>query len=90
MKLEIEITEEELRDAIERRVRAAIYDQTNSYVADAYIKEQVKIHWKVAVDLMIKEVLNDKDDKNKLREKIMEELEKKLREQLAVALKSLP
>ena len=45
MKLEIEITEEELRSAIERKVRTAVADQTNSYGTDAYIKEQVKAHW---------------------------------------------
>ena len=41
MKLEIEITEEELRSAIERKVRTAVADQTNSYGTDAYIKEQL-------------------------------------------------
>lgn len=53
MKLEIEITEDELRSAIERKVRVAVADQTNSYATDAYIKEQVKArwaHWKAAVD----------------------------------------
>jgi hypothetical protein len=85
MKLEIEITEEELRSAIERKVRTAVSDQTNNYGTDAYIKEQVKAHWKAAVDALVAEALNDSKT---LREKIAAELEKKLRAQLAAALKN--
>lgn len=48
MKLEIEITEEELRSTIERKVRTAVVDQTNSYRADDYIKEQARADWKAA------------------------------------------
>ena len=85
MKLEIEITEEELRSAIERKVRTAVADQTNSYGTDAYIKEQVKAHWKAAVDALVNDALKDS---TVLREKIAAELEKKLRAQLAAALKN--
>ena len=85
MKLEIEITEEELRSAIERKVRTAVADQTNSYGTDNYIKEQVKAHWKAAVDAFVDEALKDS---KVLREKIASELEKKLRAQLAAALKN--
>ena len=87
MKLEIEITEEELRSAIERKVRTAVADQTNSYGTDTYIKEQVKAHWKAAVDALVDEALKDS---TVLREKIAAELEKKLRAQLAAALKNAP
>ena len=85
MKLEIEITEEELRSAMERKVRTAVADQTNSYGTDAYIKEQVKAHWKAAVDTLVEDALKDSAV---LREKIAAELEKKLRAQLAAALKN--
>ncbi len=85
MKLEIEITEEELRSAIERKVRTAVADQTNHYGTDAYIKDQVKAHWKAAVDALVAEALTDS---KALREKIAAELEKKLRAQLAAALKN--
>jgi predicted RNA-binding protein YlxR (DUF448 family) len=85
MKLEIEITEEELRSAIERKVRTAVADQTNNYGTDAYIKEQVKTHWKAAVDALVEDALKDS---TMLREKITTELEKKLRAQLAAALKN--
>jgi ATP-dependent Lon protease len=85
MKLEIEITEEELRSAVERKVRTAVADQTNQWNVDSYIKEQVKAHWHSAVDALVQEALNDSKT---LREKIAAELEKKLRAQLAAALKN--
>ena len=85
MKLEIEITEEELRGAIERKVRTAVADQTNNYGTDNYIKEQVKAHWKAAVDALVADALKNS---GVLREKIAAELEKKLRAQLAAAMKN--
>ena len=59
MRLEIEITEDEIRSAIERKVRTVIADQTNAYSTDAYIKDQVKARWKAAVDVLVAEALND-------------------------------
>lgn len=85
MKLEIEITEEELRSAIERKVRTVVADQANSYGADTYIKEHVMARWKEVVDALVDEALNDSTG---LRKKIAAELEKKLRAQLAAALKN--
>lgn len=84
MKLEIEITEEELRSAIEHKVRTFVADQTNSYGTDIYIKEQVKAHCKATVDALIEEALRDSEA---LREQIATELEKMLRAQLAAAIK---
>ena len=85
MKLEIEITEDEIRSAVERKVRTAVADQTNQWNVDSYIKERVKEHWKLAVDGLVAEVLNDS---KALREKIAAELEKKLRAQLSAALRN--
>lgn len=86
MKLEIEITEDEIRSAIERKVRTAIADQTNAYNTDTYIKDQVKANWKAAVDnLVVEEMYNSRV----LREKIRAEFERKLRLQLAAAIKNI-
>lgn len=85
MKLEIEITEEEIKSAMERKVRAAIADQTNAYRTDEYIKERVKEHWKNAADAMVQEILKDSAV---LREKIRAEVERKLRIQVAAAIKA--
>lgn len=85
MKLEIEITEDEIRSAIGRKVRTVIADQTNVYNYDLYIKEQVKAHFKKAVDQLIVEVMYDSQS---LREKIRGEFERKLRLQLSAAIKT--
>ena len=85
MKLEIEITEDEIRSAIERKVRTSIADQTNTFATDHYIRDQVKANWKATVDGLIAEALYNSPA---LREKIADEMEKRLRAQLAAALKN--
>ena len=86
MKLEIEITEDEIRSAVERKVRVAVADQSNQWGADEYIKKQVKAQWTAAVDAMILDALNNSQA---LREKITAELERKLRAQLTAAMKAV-
>lgn len=81
MKLEIEITEEELKSAIERKVRSSVADV---YGTDAYIKDQLRKQWKEAVDTLVAEALNNSDV---LREKISAQLERKLGARLEVAMK---
>ena len=85
MKLEIEITEEEIKSAIERKVRTAVADQTNRWGTDQYIKDEVKKHWKEAVDKLIVEAL---EDSPRLQEKIMTALEAKLKAKLNSAMKA--
>ena len=85
MKLEIEITEDEIRSAIERKVRTAIADQTNNYATDAYIKRQVKAQWEASVDFLVSEVL---ENSQILRDKIAAEMERKIRRQLETAIKN--
>ena len=86
MKLEIEITEEEIRSAVERKIRVAVADQSNQWGADEYIKKQVKAQWQTAVDAMILDALNNSQA---LRDKIAAELERKIRAQLAAAMKAV-
>lgn len=86
MKLEIEITEDEIRSAVERKIRVAVADQSNQWGADEYIKKQVKAQWQTAVDAMIMEALNNSQA---LRDKIAAELERKIRAQLAAAMKAV-
>jgi hypothetical protein len=84
MKLDIEITEEEIKSAVEREVRSAIADQTNQWGVDRYIKEQVAASWKNAVDSLVEECLNDSPA---IREKIRAEVERKLWLQLAAVMR---
>lgn len=86
MKLEIEITEDEIRSAVERKIRVAVADQSNQWGADEYIKKQVKAQWQTAVDAMILDTLNNSQG---LRDKIAAELERKIRAQLAAAMKAV-
>jgi hypothetical protein len=86
MKLEIEITEDEIRSAVERKIRVAVADQSNQFGADEYIKKQVKAQWQTAVDAMIMEALNNSQA---LRDKIAAELERKIRAQMAAAMKAV-
>lgn len=86
MKLEIEITEDEIRSAVERKIRVAVADQSNQWGADEYIKKQVKAQWQTAVDAMILDALNNSQA---LRDKIAAELERKIRAQLAAAMKAV-
>lgn len=84
MKLEIEITEAEIKSAIERKIRVAIADEVGGWNADNYIKEQVKKRWKEVADKAIADACNDAPA---LRRKIMTTLENKIKGQLAAVLK---
>jgi phage terminase small subunit len=79
MKLQIEVTEEEIKSAIERKIRVAIADETNSYKADAYIKEMVKKYWAETVEKLVKQELLNAP---KMQEKINAAIEAKLKGQL--------
>ena len=52
------------------------YNFIELYHEENYIKEQVKAHWKAAVDALVDDALKDS---TVLREKIAAELEKKFR-----------
>jgi hypothetical protein len=84
MKLEIEITEAELKSAVERKVRTAVADQTNQWNVDSYIKEQVKKHWQGSVEALVLEMLKDSP---RMKEKIQASIEAKLRGQITALMK---
>lgn len=85
MEITIEITEDEIRDALERKVRVAIADQTNRWSSDEEIKQAVKKHFGGTVDLMVYEELQNCEA---LKAKIVAEIERKLRNQIAAAMKA--
>ena len=84
MKLEINITEEEIKSAIERKIRVAVADETNSYKADAFIKEQVKKLWASTVEAAVLECLQDAPA---IKAKIQAAIENKLKGQLTAMMK---
>jgi len=85
MKLNIEITEEEIKSAIERKIRVAIADESNSWNADRFIKEQVKKHWAESVEKVVSECLADTP---RIKEKITAAIEAKLKGQLTAIMKA--
>ena len=84
MKFEIEIPEDELVAAIEKKVRQYVAAEAASWQVGEYIRDRVRERWKATADLVIAEVL---DNGPELRAKIADEIEKKLRAQLAVAMR---
>ena len=79
MKLEIEITEDEIRSALERKIRVAIADQTNAYGSEQEIKETVRKLWRETVTKMIEEELSNLEP---LRDKVQKSIEAKIMRQL--------
>ena len=84
MKLEIEITEDEIKSAVERKVRTAIADQTNQWNVDSYIKETVKKHWQEAVQQLVVDGLADSE---RLKEKVRTSIEAKLKGQITALMR---
>lgn len=84
MKIEVEITEAEIKSAIERKIRVAIADEVNGWNADNFIKMQIKQYWREVAD---KEIQRACSDSEILREKIMCALEAKIKGQLTAMMK---
>ena len=84
MKLEIEITEQEIKDAVERKVRVAVADQTNQWGADRKITDRVKELWPIVVDELIIEILRDLPT---LKAKVVAMVERKLQGQVTALMK---
>lgn len=83
MKFEIEIPEDELVAAIEKKVRQYVAAEAASWQVGEYIRDRIREKWKAAADLVIAEALGNGPE---LRAKITEEIEKKLQAQLALAM----
>jgi hypothetical protein len=84
MKYEIEITDDEIKAALERKIRVAIADQTNQWGTDQALTAMVKAHWKDAMERVVTEELAKVPA---LRLKVAQAIEAKLRGQLNAAMK---
>lgn len=85
MKLEIEISEDEMLRVANEQIHRAINDKANSFGVDKYIKEAIEARWQSTVNSIIDAALNDIPA---IKAKITQEIEKKLRAQLAKVLKA--
>ena len=82
--LEIEITEAEIQASAKERVLGAVRTFISNRYADGYINEAIKSQWGETVGAMVQEALRNSPA---LKEKIATEIEKKLRSQIATAMK---
>jgi len=87
MKIEIEVTADEIKAAIEKKVRAAIFDQTTGFVFDAYVKDAVKAALIPVVKSMIEERIADAPS---IEKKITEEIERKIKAQINALMRAKP
>ena len=84
MKLQIEITEAEIKAAIERKIRVAIADESSSYSNEQWLKQQVAKLWKETAMKAIEERLADLPA---MREAITSTIEARLKAQIAAVMK---
>ena len=88
MKIEVEITQEEIYEAVIEKMRStavkAIADRVNKYYTARFITDMVDQSFKVAVRNFIDTEVANSDA---LKAKVSAELEKKLRSQLSSALR---
>lgn len=85
MKLEIEITEEEIIAAITARIQKEISDFNESYTADEYINKKIRSEWIAAVDRHIAEVLGDP---SKIGARIDAEIDRRVKARLNAVIKN--
>ena len=84
MKLEIEITEAEIKSAIERKIRVAIADKENEWSNERLIKDHIKKMWPEIVEKMVRAEL---ENVPRMQEKIRNAIEAKLKGQLTAMMK---
>lgn len=83
MKLEIDLPEEKIKNAIACQAISTIARQINEWGSLTYIKGQVKQHWNAAIKSTIERVIGDHDE---LREMVARSVETLVRAQVRSAL----
>ena len=84
MKLEIEVTEAEMKSALERHIRVAVADKVNNWSSAEFIKKQINLAWETTVVDLIKQELSNSEQ---LKSKIQASIESKLKGQINALLK---
>lgn len=84
MKVEIDIPESKLNAELKQKVSALVASEVASLVVRDYIVARIREQWQQAADVLVAEALASGPA---LRAKITEEVEMKLRAQLAAVMK---
>lgn len=86
MKIEIEVTENEIKDAIERKARQAIAEYTNrDWLNAPVIKQKIKDYWTETVDKIVKSEIENSD---LIRQKVIGIIERKIHGQVTALMKA--
>lgn len=84
MKVEIEVSENELKDALARHVRTAVADRINAWGAQVKLKDIVQAKY----DELVREIVTEELTKApKIRQMVHDTLVAKIRGQLTAAMK---
>jgi len=86
MRIELEITDEEIRQNLNSVVRTAVLDALVHWSVPEHVKKMVQAQWPVVVGEMIEQMVKDHEP---MKAKIAEEIAKKLRAQVAAAAAAL-
>lgn len=78
MEITINITEEQIKSAIERHVRTAIADRANYIDVNNYIKKQIDTAFYAVLDKTILEIIGNKEDLTKMVHDIINRRAQKL------------
>ena len=84
MKIEVEIPVAELQAAVQKQVAEAVRVQANDWGSCEYVKAQIRIQWRAAVDAAVSEALADSPA---IKAVIRDELTKKLQAQITKLMK---
>lgn len=85
MKIEIEVTEAEIKDAIERKVRSAVAEYIDrKWFNDPVISASIKRHWTETVDKIIKEQIENSEA---IRQSVIRKIESRIQGQVAALMK---
>ena len=84
MKIEVEIPVAELQAAVQKQVAEAVRVQVRDWDSHEYVKAQIRIQWRAAVDAAVSEALADSPA---IKAVIRDELTKKLQAQITKLMK---
>ena len=84
MKIEFEITDEEIKKILEESAREKARDILNSWQVETYIAKRIKDQWTESADLIVKEICDNSDS---LRKIAMAAMERKINAQLTAVMK---
>jgi hypothetical protein len=84
MKVEVDISEDEIKSAIERKLRVAIAQHADNYHTETHIRDTVKKYWNESVDKIVQEEI---ENLPAIRAKVVAALENKIKNQLTKVMK---